>query len=68
MILPFVAIIFLIIWFWFIADLYSFSVWQSIAIVIVTLLTVGGILGSIWANWGVKHSKDFEKYEKKKEE
>ncbi len=67
-ILPFIAIIFLIIWFWFIAELYSFSVWQSIAIVLVTLLAIGGILGLIWARWGVKHSKEFKKYENNKKE
>jgi hypothetical protein len=57
-ILPFAGIIFLIYWFWF---HYQYSIWQHIAVILVTLLIVGGILGAIWARWGMKHSGDFEK-------
>jgi len=28
---------------------------------------MGGVLGAIWARWGVKHSKEFKKYENKTE-
>lgn len=58
-ILPFAAIIFLIIWFWFYAQPYS--VWQNIAVILVTLLIIGGILGSAWARWGIKHGNKFDK-------
>ena len=60
-ILPFAAIIFLIIWFWYYAEPYS--VWQNIAILLVTLLALGGILGAIWARWGMKHGHEMKKFE-----
>ena len=60
-VLPFIALIFLIIWFWFTGGTYE--IWHHIAIILVTLLIVGGILGSIWARWGMKHgSWNFEKH------
>ena len=52
-ILPLAAMIFLIIWFWYYAIPYS--IWQNIAVILVTLLIIGGTLGSIWARWGMKH-------------
>jgi peptidoglycan/LPS O-acetylase OafA/YrhL len=58
-ILPFAVIIFLIIWFWFYAPPYS--VWQNIAVILVTFLVIGGILGSVWARWGIKHGDKFDK-------
>jgi len=51
--LPFIGLIFLIIWFWYYAIPYS--VWQNIAVLLVTVLIIGGMLGSIWARWGVQH-------------
>ena len=63
---PFLAIIFLIFWFWYYAEPYS--VWQNIAVLLVTLLALGGILGAIWARWGIQHSHEFEKYEEIGEE
>ncbi len=60
-ILPFAALIFLIIWFWFYAQPYS--VWQNIAVTLVTILIIGGILGSVWARWGIKHGNKFDKKE-----
>lgn len=60
-ILPFAAIIFLIIWFWYYAEPYS--VWQNIAILLVTLLALGGILGAIWARWEMKHGHEMKKFE-----
>ena len=58
-IIPFLAMIFLIIWFWFYAT--PFSVWQNIAVLLITLLVVGGLLGTIWARWGMKNSWKFDK-------
>jgi peptidoglycan/LPS O-acetylase OafA/YrhL len=61
--LPFAAMIFLIIWFWSYAQPYN--VWQNIAVMLVTLLVIGGVLGSVWARWGIKHGHKFdEKCEK----
>jgi len=65
-VLPLVSMIFLIIWFWYYAEPYT--VYQNIAVFIVVLLIMGGVLGALWARWGVKHSEEFKKYEKKKEE
>ena len=65
-IIPFLAIIFLIIWFWIYAEPYS--VWQNIAVLLVTLLALGGILGVIWARWSMKHGEEMKKFEKIGEE
>ena len=56
---PFIVLIFLIIWFWFFAE--PFSVWQNIAVLIVVLLAMGGILGALWARWGITHSHHMKK-------
>jgi hypothetical protein len=58
-VLPFAAMIFLIIWFWFYAQPYT--IWQNIAVILVTLLITGGILGVIWARWGIKYGHKFDK-------
>ena len=60
-ILPLAAMIFLIIWFWSYAVPYS--VWQNIAVLLVTLLALGGILGAIWARWSMTHSHEMEELE-----
>jgi hypothetical protein len=60
-IIPFAAIIFLIIWFWYYAVPYS--VWQNIAVLLVTLLALGGILGAMWARWSTKHGHEMKKFE-----
>jgi hypothetical protein len=60
-ILPFAAIIFLIIWFWYYAEPYT--VWQNIAVLLVILLAIGGILGAIWARWGMKHGQEMKKFD-----
>ena len=44
----------------------DFDGYQNIAIFLVSLLVVGGILAGILAPWGMKHSKDFEKFVQKK--
>ena len=46
---------FLIYWFWYQAAPYD--VYQNIAIFIVSLLIIGGILGAMWAPWGMKHGQ-----------
>lgn len=61
-IVPLISIIFLIIWFWYLAEPYS--VWQNIAVFIVILLIIGGTLGVIWAKWSMKHSEEMKKFEK----
>ena len=58
-VLPFIAIIFLIVWFWFYAEPYT--VWQNIAVLLVVLLAMGGTLGVIWARWGTIHGDKMEK-------
>jgi hypothetical protein len=60
-IIPFAAIIFLIGWFWYYAE--PFSVWQNIAVLLVTLLLLGGILGATWAQWSIKHGEEMKKFE-----
>ena len=58
-VLPFAAIIFLIMWFWYYAEPYS--VWQNIAVLLVVLLIVGGALGALWARWSMKHGHELKK-------
>ena len=58
-IIPFAAMIFLIVWFWYYAVPYT--VWQNLAVLIVTLIAMGGILGLIWARWGIKNAWKFDK-------
>lgn len=65
-ILPLAMFIFWIIWFFFFAE--GFNIYQNIAILIVSVLVLGGILGGIWAPWGMKHEKDFKKWESKGDE
>jgi hypothetical protein len=67
-ILPLALVFFLIFWFWYYATPYS--IWQNLAVILVVILVLGGVLGSVWAHWGMSHSKDFEDYqcgEEKKE-
>ncbi len=49
--------LFLIYWFWFLATPYD--VYQNIAIFIVSILIMGGLLGAMWAPWGIKHGHEF---------
>ena len=58
MIIAFLLIIFIIYWFWFLAEPYD--VYQNIAILIVSLLIAGGVVGASWAPWGIKHAKEFD--------
>jgi peptidoglycan/LPS O-acetylase OafA/YrhL len=65
-IIPFVAMIFLIIWLWYYGT--DYNVWQNIAVILVTLLVLGGIFGVMWSQWGTKYGKDMKKFEKMCEE
>jgi hypothetical protein len=47
------VIIFLIYWFWVLAEPYD--IYQNLAIFIISLLIAGGILGAMWAPWGIAH-------------
>jgi hypothetical protein len=57
-IIPFAMIIFWIYWFYFLAE--NFDLYQNFAIFLVSILAVGGILGGMWAPWGMKHGEKFE--------
>jgi len=59
-----VLVIFLICWFWFFAE--PFSVYQNLAIFIVSILAVGGIMGASWAPWSMKHGPEFDHHPKGK--
>ena len=48
-----IIFLFLIYWFWYLATPYT--IYQNIAMFIVSLLIMGGILGAMWAPWGIKH-------------
>lgn len=43
----------------------GFDVMQKIAIVLIPLIAAGAILGSIWAYWGIKVGKRYEKERKR---
>lgn len=57
--------IFLMYWFWYLATPYT--VYQNIAIFIVSFLIMGGILGAMWAPWGIKHGHQHHHDEIKEE-
>jgi uncharacterized membrane protein len=46
-------ILFLIYWFWMLAEPYD--IYQNLAIFIVILLIAGGLLAAMWAPWGMKY-------------
>lgn len=52
-IVGFGVIVFLIYWFWFLAPPYT--VYQNLAIFIVSILIAGGLLAAMWAPWGMKY-------------
>ena len=59
---PLVLLIFLVYAFWFLWK--DFGFWQYFAIILVVLLISGGILGAIWATWGIKYKNQMEEYGK----
>jgi len=65
-VIPLAMIIFWIIWFFFYAE--GFNVYQNIAIFLVSILAVGGILGGIWASWGIKQGQRIKDYCESKED
>lgn len=52
-------LVFLILWLAFYAP--GFTLYQNLAISLVSILIVGAILGAAWASWGIKYSCRFEK-------
>jgi O-antigen/teichoic acid export membrane protein len=59
--------LFLIYWFWYLAEPYD--VYQNLAIFIVSLLIAGGLLAAMWAPWGMKYgTKPFHAREHETEE
>ncbi len=33
----------------------GFSLFQSIIVILVSLLVLGGVMGAAWASWGIRH-------------
>lgn len=54
----FAWLIFLIIWLFFYAS--DYSVFQNLAVVLVSILAGIGILAATWASWGLRFAKHFE--------
>jgi MFS family permease len=50
------VILFLIYWFWMLAVPYT--IFQNLAIFIVSLLIAGGLLAAMWAPWGMKYDAE----------
>ena len=50
---------FLILWLAFYAS--DFNIYQNIAIVLVSILIMGGVLGAAWASWGMKYGRKCKK-------
>jgi MFS family permease len=62
-----VVFIFLIYWFWVYAAPYD--LYQNLAIFIISFLIMAGLLGAMWAPWGMRHGPEYSHaYEKKNEE
>lgn len=57
-------LIFLILFLAFYAG--GFNIWQNLAIMLVSLLVVGAILGPMWAYWGMKTGRVREKKMRKR--
>ena len=52
-------LVFLILWLTFYAS--AFTVYENIAIFLVSILIVGAVLGASWASWGIKYGRKFGK-------
>ena len=52
-------LVFLILWFAFYAS--NYTVYQNIAIILVSILIMCAILGASWASWGIKYGCKFGK-------
>lgn len=51
-------ILFLIYWFWALAEPYD--IYQNLAIFIVSLLIAGGLVAAMWVPWGMKYSPEHQ--------
>jgi hypothetical protein len=49
------SMIAVILWLFFYAG--SFTVYQNIALVVVIILAFIGVMGAVWASWGMKQSE-----------
>jgi len=56
-IVPFIALIFLVYYFWY----HDFTIWQHIAVILITILVIGLLLGGVWTSWKKCMSSGFEK-------
>ncbi len=52
-------LVFMILWLFFYAAPYS--IFQNLAILLVSVLLVGAVLGPAWASWGMKYGAQCEK-------
>ncbi|MBN1280820.1 MAG: hypothetical protein JXA00_04140 [Candidatus Thermoplasmatota archaeon] len=59
-----VVLVVLIYWFWILAEPYLW--YQNLIIFIVGFLIMGGVLGAMWASWGMKHGAKPHKTHTKK--
>ena len=50
-------LVFLILWFFFYAT--DYTIYQNIAIILVSILIMCAILGASWASWGIKYGHRF---------
>lgn len=46
----------------------NFSLWQDLAIVLISLLVLGAIMAGIWIPWKVDKFEDFKRWGKKMEQ
>ncbi|UCD92909.1 MAG: hypothetical protein JSV43_03040 [Methanobacteriota archaeon] len=53
-------VVFMILWLYFFAT--DFDVYQNIAIAIVSVLVMLGMLGGMWASWGMRQGKKYEQW------
>jgi hypothetical protein len=51
--------VFLLLWLFFFAG--AFTIYQNIAIILVSILVVAGVLGAAWAPWGIKYARKYKK-------
>jgi amino acid transporter len=65
-IVMFCVILFLIYWFWALAEPYDF--YQNIAIFIVAFLIAGGLLAAMWASWGMKYNSQYHDHDEQNKE
>ena len=52
-------LVFLILWVTFYAS--RFTIMENIALILVSILIMGAILGASWASWGIQYGQRFGK-------